>query len=289
MPDLKTITYTFAGGAVNISATGKEEGDRLLEATGNLTQGTGYNVTVGACTHKTLGALTGIAVVNNPSALLASPAELPGLLFWYTAESIKGLSNDGQPVTFWPDLSANERDLSYDDGGAVPPTYIKNAKSGYPGVKWVNNTSQGLRQRGAILPIPMTLIAVVQNVSTTNGRILAGSPDPQRILFQANTLAWRIYAGANLGGPTVTAGQWIILNAVSNGANSLIRGNMGADTAGNDGTNVPTTISHLVGGDTVLANTLDGIVMEFIGYNRVLSLAERNAVDLYLNRKYVVF
>jgi hypothetical protein len=71
-------------------------------------------------------------ILSQASASPWTPATPAGLLAWYKADAITGLS-DGDPIGTWPDSSGNGRDLTQATA-AAKPTYKTNRQNGLPGV-----------------------------------------------------------------------------------------------------------------------------------------------------------
>lgn len=91
---------------------------------------------------------------------------------------------------------------------------------------------------GQKLPQPLTMFAVIKNISWTNyGKVTAAEPNFEIGMLQHDTTPkMGMYAGGYVVGTDLTIGNYGLIAAVFNGASSRIRVNDGSATTGNPST-----------------------------------------------------
>jgi len=240
------------------------------------------------------------------AAMGASPAFTPnsivGIQGWWKADAITGLVDgnliDSTLSRYWPDSSANARDLME---GTAPPTYKTNIINSLPAVRFIaaSTTRMVIKTGQPALPSdtkPITFVAVfslnsntgvVVNIFGTTVNATSGVT-----LSVSSTLAPRLQVNNTAltpGGATVVVGTWLIFVATYSATGDYAYYTNG--TAGNSGNNniVPTTGSNRrfgASGATGTTQNLDGDVAELIQYDNVISASDRSSLTRYLGTKY---
>lgn len=215
-----------------------------------------------------------------------SPNDIAGLSLWLAADAIVGLS-DNDPISTWPDASANGYHATASSGDR--PTYQTNELNTKPVARF-----NGSNQMDSLYPSnqkPFTVLAVVNATDFADYRCIIGSAG-------ATGLEWRLnatsgvqnmdkQASAGIGSSTtaVAAATWTIISATYS--------NVGAwayyfgITADNSGTNhVAFSSTTMVLGSASGVHRFLGDIAEVICYDSVLSGADLLAVQGYLKTKY---
>ncbi len=227
------------------------------------------------------------------------PASIAGMQLWLKADSLTSKSN-GDPVSSWTDSSGNDNNAVQADSGRYP-TYAANAINGQPSVRF-NGTSQGL-----IVPTNSGLDAVngfavfIVSKANTSGanQVLVY----KGVLDYGNNYNYRIiewtdgnqYGG--LGSPsgeifypfgTTNPGNYQLLSSYWNGNNlkAYVNGNLaGSAAAAVTGQTYPNDLQ--IGYSNVGNNYFfNGDISEIIIYNSVITDAQRQEVEAYLQAKY---
>lgn len=162
------------------------------------------------------------------------PLALPGLVAWYDASQLTGLS-DNDPVTTWTDLSGNGRNLTQGTA-ANKPLYKTSIQNGLPMLRF--DGTNDFMDASFVATQPMTIIAciiprLVNKPGTSN---YWDGLTVQSMLCRENGTAFEIYAGIVLGSGTVAVNTTYVMTTIYNGASSLIRLNQ-TGASGNAGTN----------------------------------------------------
>jgi len=227
----------------------------------------------------------------------AEPSGLPvtdGLRFHYDAEQITGLSN-GDPVTQWDDVSGNDRHL-VQSTGANQPTFQTGLVNGRPGVRFdgVNDRLRAVFASALAQPATVFLVARLDadadltiwmdGIDSDNRHYIAhpngtGSTDRQR----AQSFAGTVLEASSTG--LVGTAEARIMTLVFDGASSEIRRDSVQLASGNAGTDAQGGLT-LGSRFTEDQGFVPGDFYEVVGYDGVLSSADRDAVISYLSGRW---
>lgn len=217
-----------------------------------------------------------------------SPLNISGLLCWYDASRITGLTN-GQSVNSWSDLSGNSHNLG--PGGSVSPTYASagNGLGSRAAVHFTPSDAshlQWLMTATALNPaLPFTQAVALR--STTVGVIgVAGANSSLGMQSWADT-AWRITDTTNLGGGTYDQNSHAFIG-IFNGASSSIyldniqvaSGTAGASGFGNAAYQVG------IGFDGSINRGMTGFIGEVLLYTHALTTTELGQIHTYFRYKW---
>ncbi|MCC5788323.1 MAG: fibronectin type III domain-containing protein [Opitutales bacterium] len=110
----------------------------------------------------------------------------PGNLYlWVNADSLNFNMASGSPVSSWPDLSGNNRDLEQTDPG-LQPTLVKNAFAGRSAVRFTPDDVLSFSD-ATLDPQDLTLIAVSRSDSSSGNLLQHGSSSPAFSLSQSSS------------------------------------------------------------------------------------------------------
>jgi hypothetical protein len=223
-----------------------------------------------------------------------TPANISGLSLWvksdagvYTDAGVT-LATNGQTVRQWNDQSGNGNHLSQATS-SQRPTYVTNVVNGMPELQSVAANSQ-LLFTNTNFPTPFTVFLVARKTALTNGRLLAGRNNDwllgwwhtlARQAFWTNTVLlggsvgedpnrWWLYTGTYDG---TTANVW---------ENGTLFASVAGSFAGPNGLEVG-------GAQNTNGEPSDSGILEVAIYNRVLTTQERQNVDTYLAKRWLLF
>lgn len=224
------------------------------------------------------------------------PTSIAGLLFWYSADCINGGACASQPSngtsllsTVWTDRSAAARNCTWGSGGTA--TFNTNILNSKPAIALASSSSCTF---GSAITWPGTetifVVFKVTSNSVFNCFIGHGSA--------SNFVAYCISSGAIQyatsqgngafiqGSVTVTQGAFHQANMSYNNSTgaAVVRLASAADNSATAAQTVSTTQTLLFNDNDAAFFT--GTIVEIFAYNTVLSLANKQSVETYLNTKY---
>jgi cysteine-rich repeat protein len=209
-----------------------------------------------------------------------SPADISGLALWLKADAITGLS-DGASVASWTDSSGNGRNAVQTIG---QPVYKTNILNGKPVVRF--NPSQQLAVSNNFAA-PVSVIYVGHLTGGANQRLFGGVNNNWLLGFWGGHMRVAHFGSwvSDPNGPAADT-DWYTYTALISGSNSKVyeNGTLFADSSTGQGPNGITLNGY--NSDGVGGETSDGEIAEVIVYNRVITDAERQDVEAYLNNKY---
>lgn len=220
-----------------------------------------------------------------------TPRTLPGLLLWLDATKITGLA-DGAGVNTWNDLSGNGYHFTE---ATNPPTYKVNILNGRPVVRFDGFNDVLTAASQISFAAAKTLFLVFSAASSAGTRNIFHSDVTVNDCFA-------IGIGNNLAGaqffnsPTAYSRSGVI-NTTSAYILSVTKtaGNVapamwisGASQSGTTAIAQGTGLTMALGRAASAGAFCQADVAEFFIYNRVLSAAERQAVERYLSIKWAI-
>lgn len=225
----------------------------------------------------------GAALINSyrfavPAGPPFTPPDIAGLVAWYDASAITGLS-DGDPVASWADESGNGQTATQADA-TKQPVYKTGIVNGLPVLRFDGSNDHLVS--GLVRTQPYTAIAVVKATTGGNEYYLDGASQNQGIATATGS-GILIYAGGVLTGLTVNMAVPQVVSTVFNGASSLMSSG-GSTVTGDAGTG--NTTGTTIGSDGAGTNCLNGDIAEMIFYDTALSTPNRQLVEGYLGAKY---
>lgn len=199
-------------------------------------------------------------------------------------------------VAGWKDQSGNSNNVITQStrNAAVLKTNIQN---GFPGIYFPpNGTHQGLSGlQGAFTwgQPKHIFIAMKTNEAWggSGGYIFDGQSANSNLLQTSGTgNKFDIYAGTFLdANDTFANNTSYVLEALINGASSLLRLNAGTAGSGNAGAGTSNGITIGNSQPTTLPHGYSMYIFEILGYSAALSTGDATLVRNYLNAKYVIF
>ena len=221
------------------------------------------------------GSVVGYAISPPPTANLA---------LWLDAGV--GLTLSGTDVTTWADQSGNGRDAAA--SGTARPTFQSGGINGMPAISF-NGTTNRMTGPEVLTSGIATVFAVVKfSVIDEIGSIFE---QPNFALYRGfdsgNSSEFRIFNGQNLtSSNAIPNGTAVLLEAVANGASSLLFSN-GIQRASGDAGSSATSGSYELASNAGSPKTM--VIAEILVYNTNLGTTDRQAVESYLNEKYLIY
>ena len=206
------------------------------------------------------------------------------LALWLDASA--GLTLSGTDVDTWADQSGNGRSATA--SGTARPTYQSSGINGMPAISF-NGTTNRMTGSQVLTTAPATIFTVVKfSVSQEIGSIFQQSGFALYRGFSsgANT-EFRIFNGQNLTSSNgIPNGTAVLLEAVANGASSLLFSN-GVQRASGDAGSSAISGSYELASNSGSPRTM--VIAEILVYNTNLGTTDRQAVESYLNEKYLIY
>jgi len=204
-----------------------------------------------------------------------SPLDLPGLVAWYDASQITGLS-DGDPVGTWSDLSGNSHDATQATA-ALKPLYKTNLQNGLAMVR--GDGTDDVLLSDSLASNVGTIFAVLGNILYAGYNGFGEISDPGKRFMLMNNSTTVFYAGdANdlYTAPLVYYIDGALTSDLVNTGYHIVC------LLGSSAVNCPGTLALM---DSVMNGNIAGDAGEFILYDTVLSAADRAAVEAALSTK----
>ena len=227
-----------------------------------------------------------------------TPGPFPTPDMWLDASQLSG--GEGDNITSWPDEAGNGYDYSATSTG---PKLSLTGLNGHPALEF-NGTSSGLLSRS--LAGNFQSICIVYNRRGTGGSLYRNNSSSSyrnefsfvSSWFGYTGFAHRGFSGTSAGYlysksdmPTNTNLTMVAITdgtfSGSNASRVYINNNL-ISTSAVDGFGINTSKSEIGGYDLSASSSryFDGYIAEIIGYQRILSDADRDAVSDYLDNKY---
>lgn len=233
-----------------------------------------------------------------------------GLVMWLKADS---LSSDSPSISEWQDSSGNGNDLSQNDPG-MQPTYVQNGINGQPSLEFDSSRRTHLRMDRNNFPNSAegTIYVVFSSSERTSAFWSSSDESSTNFYIWGSGDAFgggrpQIQGVVGGGAHTVRVGQSIfdgeahILAQWSDGSqyDMAIDGTnkdiilINGENSGRWFNSVENRNNFLIGGldrgesgTAKIRSPFDGLIAEFLLYERSLSEGERNRVENYLSQKY---
>lgn len=232
------------------------------------------------------------------------PNQVPGLVAWFDATAISGL-NDSDPVTTWTNLAGSTNATG---SGLTRPSYKVNIQNGRPGVLFTGSSTTNLRA-DAIAPqfsgndTPCTIVIVMKPTDVTaaaqgwvcmcqeavtpplnNLDMATGAFRSVRRDDANTTFAVFNQTTVVANTPYITSYQFdgtnmqLFVNGVQSGSTTDV------SAAGQITLDVMAIGVRRSGGANSLPYT--GYMFEILIYNRAITTAERDKIELYASAKW---
>lgn len=226
-----------------------------------------------------------------------SPADIPGLRYWYDANTLALANND--PVSTWADLSGNSLDLT---GTTTTRPLWKTAQvNGFPAVDF--DGSDDFLSRASMSISPTTgqwtsfAVARLDSVSGVHSIVdadLAASRIAQILRTNGTAAeALQIAGGVatDVAGVTLSTATWYVFEAVHSATTieCLVNGATNGTTASTGLSTATTTFALGANGSAGAAGgaaRLDGQITAAIGYDNAVSSPNRSLARAYLGSRY---
>ncbi len=254
-------------------------------------------------TYRVVASAMGVEATSAEATATAGTAAIvpttSGLVAWLRADT--GVVVDGAGnVSTWTDLSGTGHHASQSNASARPHLNTS-AVNGSPALAF-NGTSGFLGIANSLSSFSggVTMLVVAKPTAVVNyGRILDfgnGQGVNNLILCRkstTNTVNWIAITPSGTttldGTNLLTLSQYKLLCGTQNAtaAQLLVNGTLAASASGSAPANVALS-SNLIGKSNWVGDPFfQGEIAEIMVYNRVLTTAERQLIELYLNQRYV--
>jgi hypothetical protein len=196
-----------------------------------------------------------------------------GSLAWFSAYALTGLA-DGTLLAAWADASGNGKNASA--AGSARPTYKVGVLNGLPGILF--NGSNLMSTAAFALNQPTTLCIVGQANNSGYGTFVDGLAPATRQLASNGSTTYYAYAGAGITQTVSNMANFALIDAVFNGAGSLVSYN-GIPVTGNAGTANASGLS--IGAQPGGSFGLNGYQCEILLFGSALSTSDLQLVQGY--------
>lgn len=208
------------------------------------------------------------------------PRTIPDLALWLRADAITGCA-DGDPLAIWLDQSGNERNAEW-GVNTQQPTYQTNEVNSLPCLNF-DNSNDGLVTPWVVSSGELSMLVLLRT-SLTSGthRAVQGS---NNWLIGSAINAYVYYNGTFRNDGAISAGTWkyLYITQAASGWTFYVNGSSVGSGAGGG---YPGTIGLGVRG--AFSDPFGGDIAEIIGYSRVLTTTERDAISQYIRDKYAL-
>jgi hypothetical protein len=238
-----------------------------------------------------MGSLSGVLTpLYIPGGTGLPPDGITGLVGWWEADAITGLS-DNDPVTTWLDQSSALADVSQ-SSATFKPIYKTAIVNGLPVVRF-DGIDDWLYGAPFASPLaqPTTVVAVARtsHAAAANEQVFSGLTGTNRHVLYITGSAWNIYAqtggsGTTIAGNAAVDNQWYVVIGVFNGGTSLIEVSGAAPITGSVGTNP--LDGPLIGNDPGHGTPWEGDIAGVALYNHALDATERTNSRGWWGAKY---
>lgn len=228
-----------------------------------------------------------------------SPSDIAGLIAWYKADAIIGLS-DGDPVANWPDSSLHGYDASQGESD-FQPSYKAGILNGKPVVRFDGIDDHLIAGAIAGLSGQITVFLVRKQSS------VVGYPVPWmfhvgdtsylhlHVPYETTSSFWSRRTAVRTN-PQVDAVSFYLLDWIEDGSQAILSKNANPQatyTGGNppalNQANLILTLGAYRAAEGFYAGFIAGDVAELIIYDSALSGDDPANVRAYLNSKYAIY
>lgn len=234
---------------------------------------------VGTINQPTMSDVCEAAAVKNVMAT-------SGLVGWYRADA-GVVMDDAARVAEWRDMSGNNNHITQTGYFDRRPTYVTNAINGQPTLRFT--TSQYMTSPDVFTNPQYTIITISKMVGTAS-RLISSATTNWLLGYHGGGMN-KLYANNWISNPATGTNIAPHMYTVTSDGNSTTTRlyDFGAlIAAGNAGNPSAPGALQLNGWSNGLNEMSNGDISEIIVYNRVLTTAEREAVEGYLSQKYAV-
>jgi hypothetical protein len=289
-----TGAHAFTLADAITDAFARTDVQQLAAAVDSHTHATGNGLGIDGSTLPTADPFVLGALWNNNGAVYVSggpgtpPNTISGLVAWYDAQSISGLSNNAA-VASWPDKSATANNL-IQNTTAARPVYLSSSINAHPAVSF-NGSSQYLSMAAAFnAGDNNTLFIAFQPASSAPVGLFDSAPGQINTYRNGQAGTWEIWNLAPsiaLSLPNANPVS-IALTATISGQRQVVyeRNGLLISTNTNPSTTSIAWTTPNVGNINTGSPWYSGTIGEFIIYNRALSSAERAGIAQYLHARW---
>lgn len=220
-----------------------------------------------------------------PVASGFDPRRIAGLALWLDAADTSYNASTG----IWSDKSGNGRDFSQDTANNRPIVSAV-AQNGRALLEFDGSNDQLIHGSNFLQVSNCTLFSAFRRLGGTFGGVVSSSGNADRspsLLIESSRGAIRGFSNSSLANPAQVDSFNITSGTVSNGAVVLyVNGSQISSSAALNALDTTQTTTAIGTYRQTAANYLNGYIGEIVVYLRVLSTAERRAVEAYLGQKW---
>lgn len=227
--------------------------------------------------------------LDNKWGIGFSPLSIGGLHLWLDASDSSTITSSGGKVSKWDDKSGSSRD-AIQGTGAKQPTTNATTQNGRNTLDFDGSSDYMISTYGITLAQPTTIFFVGKLADTNGGDYFVDGiiVSQRQLLFAlSGTLTYGFYSGNTVDSGVAITTNYTLQTVEYNGASSkmYIDGNLAVT---GDAFGLPAT-GLTIGSDVTNGFFFQGSIAEIIIYDRILSTAERQAVDNYVNNKWSIY
>ncbi len=211
-----------------------------------------------------------------------SPTDIAGCQFWIDSSDASTFTfGVGTAVAQWNDKSGNGRNVTQAVAGVQPSR--SGTQNGKATVVFPQDRSLSATYGGTSQPLSVIGAVKYTNLGPANRQWWGNSSGNQPTMYVQTD--WRYFAGSVISSGVTADGLWHVHVGAFNGASSVYYLDDTSIATGNPGTQLHNFI--LIGNDDGGSFGWSGEIAEVILYNSVLSTSNRQAVEGYLQTKWV--
>lgn len=212
-----------------------------------------------------------------------TPADLPGLVYWYDFADVATITAVAGAVSAVADKSTNGRTITQSDPGARPVTGTT-TRNGHNVLAFDGGDLLSSAPFVQAQPLTVFMVARSSTTDTANRQALGnGFGGPVPVVYQQSDV-WRMYAGADMPSSTTDDTSWHLFTATFNGVTSSLRLDRSPIVSGDAGTTGYDTRPVSIGANVSITAPWLGEIAEVLAYASVLSSTDRATVETYLAR-----
>lgn len=217
-----------------------------------------------------------------------APTDIPNLALWLDASDSGTITQVAGSVSQWNDKSGNGRNAVQATGAQQPQTGVRTLNGRnvleFDGV----DDSFGVASFAFSQPITYITAVVPDRTGSPNDMYIHDGYNGTRnaSIFGGS---FQYFAGTALpSGGTVVASTPYIIMTEFNGAGSRLRVNGVTQATGDPGGDGISSLRIGARGAGGANSPWDGVIAEFLAYNRILTTAEKNQIGQYLSAEWGV-
>ncbi|MBL7777909.1 MAG: hypothetical protein JNK66_06345 [Chitinophagales bacterium] len=236
-----------------------------------------------------------VGTINQPTmsdvceaAAVKNVIATSGLVGWYRADA-GVVMDDAARVAEWRDMSGNNNHITQTGYLDRRPTYVTNAINGQPTLRFTTNQ---FMTSPNVFTNPQYTVITISKMNSGSSRLISSATTNWLLGYHGGAMD-KLYANnwispsPNTPGTNTAPHMYTVTSAGNNSTTILYDFGVQLYSANAGNPSAPGSI-QLNGYTGAINQTSNGDISEVIVYNRVLSTAEREAVEGYLSQKYAV-